>query len=404
MTPAQLHLEQFRGYEPEARELAEKYLYLLRKLPLSFVPLLLREVIAYDRKFPAERAELDQQFRYLVGLPDVEREKQLAPFRAIRVSEELQQLNWVGEPARFGEALSAYLWSTHQIDGFHAAAVAYMERANSAFPLRPPKMPRFVVVVVGLGVGESGFPLFRRLRAHGVHFTNVEAEGGLASIGSWLSRRAEHVPEPYAHWSVSGASSVALEQPGITSVSYESLAQPRAAMSAILRRSFEGGVGAEALRTRLAAMKPREIGLEAAAHPATSWFQLSLLSEGSGTQIFSTSFVQWAAREALRRAQPLTLVCRYTPRVRSSSMKDLLSPESAKTAALDPEGSLMDADMAAYQTWLNLQRLPGAADSVFVCWFEGHRQLLAIAPGLKAGSREDGTATFPELGTRLRIV
>ena len=37
-------------------------------------------------------------------------------------------------------------------------------------------------------------------------------------------------------------------------------------------------------------------------------FQLSLLTEGSGTQVFSTTFVQWAAREALRRAQPLTLV------------------------------------------------------------------------------------------------
>ena len=36
-------------------------------------------------------------------------------------------------------------------------------------------------------------------------------------------------------------------------------------------------------------------------------FDVSLLTEGSGTQIFSTSFAQWAAREALRRAQPLTL-------------------------------------------------------------------------------------------------
>ncbi len=39
-------------------------------------------------------------------------------------------------------------------------------------------------------------------------------------------------------------------------------------------------------------------------------FQLSLLTEGSGTQVFATTFVQWAAREALRRAQPLTV---FTP-------------------------------------------------------------------------------------------
>ena len=43
-------------------------------------------------------------------------------------------------------------------------------------------------------------------------------------------------------------------------------------------------------------------------------FQLSLLTEGSGTQVFATTFVQWAAREALRRAQPITLLARFTPR------------------------------------------------------------------------------------------
>jgi len=45
-------------------------------------------------------------------------------------------------------------------------------------------------------------------------------------------------------------------------------------------------------------------------------FQLSVLTEGSGTQIYSTTFVQWAARELLRRAQPLTLLARFAPRLR----------------------------------------------------------------------------------------
>ena len=38
---------------------------MLRSLPLSFVPLLLVEVIAYDSKFPAERREIDAQFVYV---------------------------------------------------------------------------------------------------------------------------------------------------------------------------------------------------------------------------------------------------------------------------------------------------------------------------------------------------
>jgi len=39
-------------------------LELLRRLPLSFVPLLLRELIEYDWNFPAERQELNAQFVY----------------------------------------------------------------------------------------------------------------------------------------------------------------------------------------------------------------------------------------------------------------------------------------------------------------------------------------------------
>ena len=41
---------------------------LLRKLPLAFVPLLLRELIVYDWKFPAERKDLDRQFAWLSRL------------------------------------------------------------------------------------------------------------------------------------------------------------------------------------------------------------------------------------------------------------------------------------------------------------------------------------------------
>jgi len=404
MTPAQLKPESFRAYQPQARSLAERHLGLLRTLPLSFLSLLLREVITYDRKFPAERRELDYQFSYLASLPEAAREKELAPFRAIRVGDNLQQLDWVGAPARFSEALSAHLWSTHQIDEFHGAAVAYMDRATGALPPLVPKMPRLTVVIIGQGVTNAEFALFRKLRSYGVTFTNVDPEGGLSTIAGWLGSRAAEVPDRYAHWSISGGAELSPERSELISISYEALAKPRAAMSAVLRKSFESGMGSEALRTRLAAMEPADIGLSATGgDAAATWFQLSLLSEGSGTQIFSTSFVQWAAREALRRAQPVTMVCRYTPRVRSSSMKDLLTPDPAKAPVLDAQGSLMDADMGAYQTWLNVQRLPGARESKFLCWFEGHGQLLAIAPDLKPGTLDHHPTTFRQFAQNLRL-
>jgi len=100
--------------------------------------------------------------------------------------------------------------------------------------------------------------------------------------------------------------------------------------------------------------------------------------------MYSTTFVQWAAREALRRAQPVTLLARFAPRMRELSLGELLS-EGRDTPALDAMGSLIDADMGAWYTWLNQQRLTGADQSRFLVWFEDHGEALAIAPGLKAG-------------------
>ena len=62
MLPTQLAAESFASYPAEAKRIALGQITLLRRLPLAFVPLLLRELILYDWKFPAERREIDRQF------------------------------------------------------------------------------------------------------------------------------------------------------------------------------------------------------------------------------------------------------------------------------------------------------------------------------------------------------
>ncbi len=52
----------------EARKLAVANLRALQQLPLSFLPGLLREVIDYDFKFPAERAAIDKELANLSSL------------------------------------------------------------------------------------------------------------------------------------------------------------------------------------------------------------------------------------------------------------------------------------------------------------------------------------------------
>jgi hypothetical protein len=117
-------------------------------------------------------------------------------------------------------------------------------------------------------------------------------------------------------------------------------------------------------------------------------FEVKLLTEGAGTQVFSTTFVQWAAREAMRRAQPITMLVRFSPRQRMAPMNELLKRNPLEQET-DPEGSLVDADMGAYYTWINLGRLAGADQARFLAWFEGHGLAVAIAPGVPAGTTSD---------------
>jgi hypothetical protein len=148
------------------------------------------------------------------------------------------------------------------------------------------------------------------------------------------------------------------------------------------------GMGPEELRSSLARLRPTDLHMDKAGDEVLDRFQVKLFTEGSGTQIFSTTFAQWATREALRRAQPLTLLVRFAPRQRQKPMNELLSGTNAN-AELDPNGSLVDADMAAYYHWINQQRLLGAEQSSFLVWFEGHNQALVIAPSLPRGVQSD---------------
>ena len=218
----------------------------------------------------------------------------------------------------------------------------------------------------------------------------------MAQLLDAVAARAKAHPAPYAHWYIDGGEE-ADHAATLTCVSYKSLAPARAALLRRMQAEIDRpGMGPEALRTLLAQMRPADLGMEIEPtgkpkDEVLERFEVSLLTEGSGTQIFSTSFAQWAARETLRRAQPLTLLVRFAPRQRQKPMNELLSAAAARPES-DFVGSLVDADMGAYYNWLNQQRLPGAEQSSFLVWFEGHNQALAIGPSMPRGT-ESASAT-----------
>ena len=401
MLPHQLAAESFAGYPAEARRMAVSQIGLMRRMPLSFVPLLLRELIVYDWKFPAERVDLDRQFRYLNSLRPEQLAKALAPFAQLRLPASLEKTDWVNAPGVFTEQLTAHLWSTHQIDAFRAAAVDYVAKANEGASEGPLPTHRLGIVILGQGVQSTPYRLFRKLRPHGTCFTRVKTAGGLAETADAVAKRAAAHPQRYGHWYIDGGESTASIPEAVTHVSYAALSPARAALQSRMQKIYEASVfDPEAFRTRMAQMRPEEIGLQAERDGVLNRFQLSLLTEGSGTQVFATTFVQWAAREALRRAQPVTLLARFAPRQRENPMNVLLS-EAQRRPELDPQGSLMDADMGAYYTWLNQQRLSGADQATFLVWFEDHPEAMAVGPGFARGKESEEPIALRDLIARV---
>jgi hypothetical protein len=401
MLPGQLTPESFAAYPPEAKAVATQHIERLRELPLAFVPLLLRELTVYDYKFPMERRDLDRQLKYLASLDAEQFRAALAPFASLKLTPALEKLDWIDNPAVFTEQLTAHLWTTHQIDAFRNGAIAYVNKATAAFPDESLPARRLGIAVIGQGAKPDDYRLFRKLRRQGTYFTAVRPGGALEAIVNVVARRAEAHPIPYAHWYIDGGVSATGAGASVTRVSYAALSPVRAALQGRMQKIYEASVfDPEAFRTTLAQIKPAEIGLDTERDAALSRYQLSLLSEGSGTQVFSTTFVQWAVREALRRAQPLTLLARFAPRQREKQMNELLV-EAQRKPELDPQGSLVDADMAACYHWLNQQRLPGAEQSAFLAWFEDHGEAVAIGPGVERGRTSEAATTMADLLGRL---
>ena len=395
MLPSDLKPEQFAGYPSQARKLAVTHLRTLQQLPLSFLPVFLREVIDYDFRFPAERTAIDHELFTLSSLTPAQIKDWFQAFLQLSLSPKLETFDWINQPAQFVEQLSAYLWTTHQLDAFREAAVTYGNRLQKGAPEQI-AVRRLGIAIIGQGVASWNEPLFLNLRKHGTYFNQLKPENGVDLLLAAVEARAKAHPVPYGHWYIDGGHA-ADHSSLLSCVSFQKMEPLRAALlKDIQTETAKPGMGPEELRSHMARLSSVDLGIDKTRDDVLERFQVKLLTEGSGTQIFSTTFVQWTTREVLRRAQPVSLFARFAPRQRQRPMNELLSG-SGTNLELDPVGSLIDADMAAYYQWINQQRLPHSEQSSFLVWFEGHKHALAISPSLPRGTESSSTLDLGQL-------
>lgn len=389
--PEWIKPECFVSYPPEGRALAISHLAVLRQMPVALLPIFLRELKDYDWQFPLEQQQVNRRLDFVQANPS-----STAGFLRISVPHAMDRPENVADPVRFLAEMSAYLWSSLQMDVYSESAAEFMRRYLAGNVPAPPILPRLLVVLMGKGAVAPPAPLFQKLRSYGQIRTNVRVEGACEEIVEVLRRRSANHPAPYAHWYVDGGETL----PGVRLTSVTQLSWP--ALAVVDRKVLDhilscirSGSGPEILQEQLAGLSSQSLSAGAtAADPRVQHFAISLLTEGSGTQIFSTTFIQAAMRELLRRAQPVTILARFAPRQRQKPFNAMIEAVVRGTYDLDPEGSLIDADMAAYYGYLDLMKLSGSAQSSILIWYEDHPQVFVAGPRIPRNTYTDSPCTI----------
>jgi hypothetical protein len=376
---------------PQASALALKHATLLRSLPPVLAASLLTQIRGYDWQFPAERRELEAQLQYLSEPQTAQTQRILAAFRALPVESSNVTSAWTAPEASL-QSFTAHLWQVHAVDQFRACGEDYGSILAAVRERNASSANRLVIVLVGQGARETRTPLFRKLRQHGTFFSNVDRTHLMEEATAILSQRASTSNKTYDHWLIDGGAAGEQTASHYASLSFDALQPVLDSLATCVKNALgREHMGPEKVRSYMMALQPAALhGFPSGQDEMMRHFATRVLCDGSGTQNLSTSFVQWAVREALRRAQPATLLARFAPRSRNVDFLD----EHAVQSGLDADGALVDADMGAYYTWLNLQRVPGTGQRSFLVAAENGQGAVAIGPGMAAEATATNAVTL----------
>jgi hypothetical protein len=120
---------------------------------------------------------------------------------------------------------------------------------------------------------------------------------------------------------------------------------------------------------------------------------------GNGTLFVNNTFVEWAAVQALKRAQPRMLVARYGVRDKMKPFSSLLLFSQPRATDQipeieDPTGSFVDVEQLSYYVWLNAEKTAAYRNrTLYLFLAEGVDEMLALR------SDQVGTAKAPASAT-----
>jgi hypothetical protein len=239
--------------------------------------------------------------------------------------------------------------------------------------------------------GEGGRPLLTTLRD----------SAGVDSKDAWIVEAGEGL-QSFVRGERPGA-------PAATGLSYAGLQGYREQLArSLYQRVLAGVSGPEELAAyaRSLDVDPPEGALLRSDEVLRSFVREVFLG-GNGTLLVNNTFVEWAAVQALKRAEPRLLVARFGVRDKLKPFSSLLlfaSPRATDQIPIleDPFGSFVDVEQLSYYVWLNAEKGPAyRGRTLYLLLAEGVDEMLAVRSGDADGTGALTEATLPQVAATM---
>jgi hypothetical protein len=403
------------GLTGEAATLARQHGEMLARLPATLHAFILVELQKWPMLFGPEQRYQRALAEHLSRLQARELSEAVAGVARIEAQAGVDR---IGErnPARFQDEAQTLLrtrglnvaWRT-EVDALFQTVDAALEA--HLYPASAPR--RLVVQIYGSGIDVKREHLWSRFKGAGLRVP-LDLEGadrperfleGLfgarepgraaptllsasieSALDAWLIESHEAL-----HALCEGKDSAA-SAASLTGLSYDRLRPYRDELTRALNRKVQSGV--ESPQAFAAYARALQIVPPAGTllYPADVLlaFVRDVLLTGNGTLLMNNTFVEWAAVQALRRAQPRILVTRFGVRDRLkpfSSMVMFAQPRASDRIAVapDPAGSFIDVEQLSYYVWLNAEKNPAyRKKTLFLFLAESVPEMLAIRSDVPA--------------------
>jgi hypothetical protein len=400
----------------EAATLAQAHRETLERLPATFHASILVELEKWATLFPAEQTYQRALIEHLAQMPGGSQTTLFAALVQVERDAGCDRLK-ARTPSGFQDEAQAAFRRLRLLGRWRQEVDAVFRAIQPALDARlhPPNAPRRLIVqVYGSGISIQAGKLWNRFEGLGLRapldLAGVRgAEGFLTALfggadavadSSVLAAGRGAGQSAIDAWTVETGTALdaccrSAKAPAHTSLSYERLRGFRDELTKALFSKIQAGVespqafAAYARSLRIAPGPGVTLGDE-----VVQAFVRDVFLTGNGTLFVNNTFVEWAAVQALRRAQPRVLAVRYGVRDKMKPFSSLLLFSRPRATDQipeieDPTGSFVDVEQLSYYVWLSAEKTSAYRDrTLYVFAAEGVDEVLLLRSDARDAPRK----------------